>query len=137
MSLGKGRPRKLAVVQELNGAFDKNPQRRRYDPEPTAPLDPTPPPELAPNVVAKWNDLIDRMPNIVVTNADREGLKTLALSLVAMDAAIEKWDINAFAKAEAIARNWLIHFGMTPLARTKFATKEPPSGKHGNPFKKI
>jgi len=65
-----GRPRKPAALQELTGAYKKNPQRRRVEPVPTGPLG-DPPERLSKEEKSAWHELVAIAPPGVLKNADR------------------------------------------------------------------
>lgn len=134
VQLGRGRPRKPSISQEMSGAFDKNPQRRRYDPE-TRPLSPDAPKEFGPELRRVWEDVLDEMPRITIGHSDYRALVQLVRMIHLANKSFEAQDMETFFKADEKVRQWLMHFGMTPATRAKFATKEKPNGD--NPFNKI
>jgi len=66
-----GRPRTATAVLELNGSFDKNPQRRRkHEPKPSGPLG-DPPKRLDTTERKMWRELEGMAPDKVLANSDR------------------------------------------------------------------
>lgn len=129
-----GRPRTPAKVLELSGAWDKNPQRRRVEPEGVGALNEIPPTTLPSECVPIWHELIARFPKIVITDSDRYGLEVLTMAMWELRKSFNNPKrFQQFCKAEQTVRHWLVQFGMTPAARAKLAVKVGTDKK--NPFK--
>ena len=60
-----GRKRKPTAVLEMSGAFKKNPDRRRNEPESTGPLG-SPPESFSKPEVEAWRVLVERAPTGVL-----------------------------------------------------------------------
>ena len=112
MSL-KGRPRKPVEVLEANGAFEKNPQRRR-DPPPKSNHPAGDPPEYL-NAVEKqiWHELVMDIPMGVATAPDRGALGCLCmLEYLKRNRNIKVIELNVLIKLYSL-------FGLTPADRTR------------------
>lgn len=157
----RGRPKLPAEILNLHGAFEKDPNRERQDVEPTAEFDKMPPVHLPQELVPIWHQVVVRLPKISLSSSDEYAVEQCARSIYGIRTLDARQGIidrllavkhltaeDAVAIAEAMSglssefkkyddalRHWLTHLGMTPVARTKFAT----SGKKpdGNKFAKF
>jgi len=147
-----GRPRKPTAVLELNGAFRKDPQRRRPEEPRDARALGDPPERLPVDVVPFWRELVDQVQGGVLTYRDRWAVE-LAARLMAKavgeqsaseimalieSAELESNDIKALLKRETISsaelstlRSLLAALGMTPADRSKLSV---PTEKPKNAF---
>jgi hypothetical protein len=119
------RPRKPTAELELNGAFDKNPNRRRKDPQTTGPVG-DPPPSMDVKYHATWYELVDQAPVDVLRSRDRTVLEIAVRVLYA---------IRHTDKVEAALisqlNKCLSSMGMTPSDASKV---HAPHEKEENPF---
>jgi len=121
------RPRTPTNVLKMNGAFDKNPQREREDPD-TGKLKSCPAhiPEAQQEI---WKEIVKAAPKNVLTEADRFGLEICCALLNQF-----RLDPVEFPAAKLVRLEALLgKFGMTPADRAKVAgpaQKKP----QGNPF---
>jgi hypothetical protein len=121
------RPRTPTNVLKMNGAFDKNPQREREDPD-TSKLKSCPP-SLSESQREVWKEIVKAAPKNVLTEADRFGLEICSVLLNQF-----RLDPVEFPAAKLVRLEALLgKFGMTPADRAKVAgpaQKKP----QGNPF---
>ena len=114
------RNRTPSNVLELRGAFDKNPQRRREEPE----VDPEigqPPEHFDEARCAAWAELIDMAPEGVLTKADRIAVEMLADLMVRYRASMRP-DGEKFTSADRRDLMALLaRFGMTAADRSRVA----------------
>lgn len=121
------RPRKPTAELELNGAFRKDPQRRRVDPE-TRELG-EPPPEMPPEIQARWFELADQAPLGVLRARDRVLLECAAYLLHGRRT-VTGWPMAEQAQLTKI----MSLLGMSPTDASKVnAPKDEPA----NPFTKF
>jgi len=116
-------PRKPAARQELSGSWKKNPQRRREEPEVTAPIG-TPPKALSAGAKQAWRE-ITKHANWL-TAADRH---ILEITCVMIDQS-RRDELPVTAMTQL--RGALGQLGLTPADRSKV-----PAGKKKekpNPF---
>ena len=122
------RPRTPTNVLDARGAFDKNPNRKREDPEVAGPLKAAPA-HFTDDQVGIWKELVKAAPKNVVTESDRFALEIATLLLQQF-----RNDPVDFTAAKLVRLETLLgKFGMTPSDRAKVAgpvQKKPGS----NPF---
>jgi hypothetical protein len=124
------RPRKATATLELNGAFAKDPQRRRVDPPTGGPLG-DPPTSLPEHMHALWYELADEAPIGVLTKADRSNFAEFVK--------LKYYVTMTEHELVAAADRSLLHamhqqFGMTPASRSKV---HAPKQEEDNPFGKF
>lgn len=125
------RPRKPTAELERNGAFAKNPNRKRKDPQTSGPVG-DPPPSMNLQLHATWYELAEHAPINVLRSADRALLEMATKLLygfraMPMAALPEPALISQFIKC-------LSAMGMTPVDRSKV---HAPQEKAENPFAKF
>jgi hypothetical protein len=114
------RPRKPTAELELRGAFRKDPQRRRVDPE-TNPLG-EPPPGMSEEIQARWFELAEQAPLGVLRSRDRVILECAAY-LLHRRRTVTDWPMAE----QAQLTKCLSLMGMTPSDASKVhAPKEKP-----------
>jgi hypothetical protein len=122
------RPRKSTSELEKNGAFAKNPSRRRSDPKTKGPIG-DPPPSLPLDLHAIWYEIADAAPLGVLTHADRLFLASFS-RWQHRERTAEKW-----TAADAAALCWFyVRAGMTPADRSRV---HATADKATNPFAKF
>ena len=122
------RPRKPTAELELNGAFRKDPQRRRVDPPTAGPLG-DPPPCLPEACHAMWYELSEIAPLGVLRASDRWLVET-AVRLMWAQRYDEKFSVSKLTQL-----NWCMsRMGMTPSDRSKV---HAPKEKAASPFSKF
>lgn len=118
------RPRTPTNVLDARGAFDKNPNRKREDPEVAGPLKGAPG-YFDAEQVAIWKEVVKAAPKNVVTESDRFALEIAVLLLQQF-----RSDPIDFTAAKLVRLETLLgKFGMTPSDRAKVAG--PVSKKPG------
>jgi hypothetical protein len=123
------RPRKPTADLELRGAFRKNPQRRRKDPETAGPLG-EPPPGWSEDLKAIWFELADIAPLGVLRIRDRWLVETACLLKHE-----ERTDAVGMSSANrALLVTCLSRMGMTPSDASKV---HAPKEKQASPFSKF
>lgn len=125
------RPRKPTAELKLNGAFAKNPNRKRVDAVTHGPVG-DPPPSLNLELHATWFELAGQAPMNVLRSADRALLEMATKLLFTFrklpaDVLPEPALIGQFLKC-------LGAMGMTPVDRSKV---HAPQDKPDNPFSKF
>lgn len=125
------RPRKPTEELERNGAFAKNPKRKRVDPKTTGPVG-DPPPGMPLELHAIWYELAEHAPLNVLRSADR-ALLEIACRLLH---AIRKSPILILVEPPLYAQfiKCLSAMGMTPVDRSKV---HAPQEKAENRFAKF
>lgn len=122
------RPRTPTNVLAIKGAFDKNPNRERQDPDTAGKLK-APPAHMTEVQKAIWHEFVKAAPKNVITESDR-----FSLELVSCLLAEYRADPTEFTAAKLVRLEALIgKFGMSPADRAKIAgpvQKKP----QGNPF---
>ena len=111
--------RKPTRLLEINGAFKKDPQRRRnYEPIPSGPLGD--PPEFLPEPVKVcWRELDSMIPPGVLANSDRWAVELAARAMAnARDGSITNAE-------RAVLSSLLGRLGCTPVDRARI-TAPPP-----------
>lgn len=115
-----GRMRIPSNILELRGAFDKNPQRRRQEPQVDAELGP-PPDHFDDARRAAWAEVVDMAPEGVLTKADRIAIEMLADLMVRYRASMTP-DGDKFTSADRRDLMALLaRFGMTAADRSRVA----------------
>ena len=107
------RPRKPTKVLELNGAFERNPQRRKareHEPQPTGPLG-DPPAHLDEAQQARWGEIAGWAPWLTETD------RPLVESTCRLWMRIRSADAKSMEYAMFTAN--LSKLGMTPVDRSK------------------
>lgn len=124
------RLRKPVAVLDARGAFKKNPQRRRYEPEVREPLGP-PPESFDADHVAAWQEVCHHAPIGVLKIADRVAVETLVKLIVAS----RRENIEDISSAKLTLMVTLLgRLGMTPVDRAKLAVPQPATV---NPFEQF
>lgn len=116
------RPRKPTETLKAQGAFVKDPQRKRKDAPTKGPLG-APPATLPKEAHATWREIADLAPVGVLTCADRPMFETL----VWLQYQFRLWmaGTGKWSGWQAAALNWLYsHCGMTPSDRSKVNAAE-------------
>lgn len=110
-----GRPAKPTAIHELQGSYEKNPQRRREgEPRPKRALGPYP--NDKPTTPEQcWDYLVDCLPAGVAGDYDRPSMQ-IAADLLAKH---NTDDITSSERGQLI--KMLSLFGMSPVDRTKLA----------------
>lgn len=122
-----GRPRKPSAIMEASGAFDRDPQRRRKDPETTGELG-RPPRHLKPDRAKIWKEIAKNLPVGVARNADRLAFEIL-VELTFQFRFGEVTGAQLSNMSSLIAR-----FGGTPSDRAKVAQPVSTKVDATNPF---
>lgn len=124
--------RKPTAQLELNGAFRKDPQRRRTDPATAGPLG-EPPASMPIEMHAIWNELADIAPLNVLRVRDRWIVET-AVRLMYRQRTDDDMPTSKLARLL-----WcLSHLGMTPSDASKVhAPKEKPDSAFGKFARKL
>lgn len=125
------RPRKPTAELERNGAFAKNPKRKRKDAQTSGPVG-DPPPSMNLELHATWYELAEHAPINVLRSADRALLEMATKLLfnfrrLPFDVLPESALIAQFIKCLSV-------MGMTPTDRSKV---HAPQEKIANPFAKF
>lgn len=134
--LGRGRPRVPDALKERRGTARKS-RRVAGAPELEAVQLPAPPPELSAAERAVWRELaplVDAMRSASAADVPAFGLLVQSVARarsMAADAPI--FELRA---AMALAAQWLVHFGMTPAARTKVRVLSGKKAK-ADPFEEF
>lgn len=115
----RGRPPLPSDVQEMSGAWDKNPQRRRVDAQTEAPIDiNSPPPNMNPQELELWIEIIKNAPIRVLKNSDKFIVEAAARALAEM-----RYCDHLTAPQRNVARTtakaMLSLMGMTPADRAR------------------
>lgn len=121
------RPRKPTATLELNGAFAKNPNRRRKDPATSGPVG-DPPPSMDKKFHATWHELVWQAPVDVLRSRDRAVLEIAVRVLYA----IRNSDKLEAALVSQLTK-CLSSMGMTPSDASKV---HAPHERKENPFAK-
>jgi hypothetical protein len=114
-----GRPRKPQALHEMNGTFEKHPERRRAnEPKPEGPIGP-PPPSFNPDLsfgrehIALWHEVVSQVPPGVLTSSDRMHVEIICRLMYRVRHQIAK--AGEFARLESM----LAKMGMNPSDRSK------------------
>ncbi|MDP9267275.1 MAG: P27 family phage terminase small subunit [Acidobacteriota bacterium] len=123
-----GRPRKPTEILELNGAFKKDPQRRKgreNEPRPTGPLG-DPPESFEKEEKAMWFEISAQIPAGVATNADRISFELMCK--IASKVREEGIGGRHGASVGEVAQlnNLLGSFGLKPADRSKISVPKRP-----------
>ncbi|MCB2217448.1 MAG: P27 family phage terminase small subunit [Desulfobulbaceae bacterium] len=123
--------RKPTAVMEKSGAFKKNPNRRRVDPETVGPIGECPTYfDEAERTV--WAEIVSTAPQNVLTAADNLIVETLARSIAQMRAT-PAGDIKPAMLAQI--RQGLSSLGMSPADRSR--VQPAWTAVKDNPFSRI
>ncbi len=115
-----GRNRTPSNILDLRGAFEKNPQRRREEPEVERELG-EPPPHFDEARRAAWAEIVSHAPAGVLTRADRIAVEMLADLLTRYRASMAP-DGEKFTSADRRDLMALLaRFGMTAADRSRVA----------------
>lgn len=124
------RPRKPTKLLDAKGAFKKDPQRKRTDPETTGPLG-EPPDYMLPDEKERWEEIGRIAPLGVLTVADRPLIETAArLWAYCRRTPMEDLPTSKIDKLHTL----LGRCGMSPADRAKISV---PEQKKKNPFEAI
>lgn len=121
------RPRTPTNVLDARGAFRKDPQRKREDPETVGDLG-KPPAHLTAEAADCWKEIAKLAPRGVLTGSDR-------LSVEVASNLMSQFRLNPveFPAAKLVRLEALLgKFGMTPADRAKVGGKK--DAPKGNPF---
>lgn len=127
------RPSKPTKVLEINGAFKKNPNRRRDgEPVPTGGIGPYAKGSL--DKAEIWDEIVGQCAPGVLTNADR-----LSLEIAVEYVHLFRKDPAKFPAVKVhVVVALLGRFGMTPADRAKLhLPKTPNSGEQAAPWSKF
>lgn len=122
------RPRTPTNVLNARGAFRKHPERKRSDPEPSAPLS-APPDHLNDTARECWAEIAEAAPVDVLTESDR-----IAIEIAAQLLAHFRQDPAEFPSTKLLRLEVLLgKFGMTPADRSR-VSRLGPNRHTKNPF---
>ncbi len=122
-----GKPRKPSAILEVNGAFKKNPNRRRNnEPKIDKPVG-KPPVYFDKEQVKMWNEIKASLVDGVALFSDKFSLELLCNTLVQYRR--DPFTFTAADKSQLKAM--LSHFGMSPSTRANIEIVQP---KEHNPF---
>lgn len=121
------RPRTPTNVLELRGAFDKNPNRRRVDPETSGEIGD--PPEYFDQAHRDiWQEIVSNAPLKVLTVADRQIVEIATRLIFESRFDWENFSAGKIGRLESM----LGKLGMTPADRSKVGGGKKEA--HKNPF---
>jgi len=113
------RARTATALLDARGAFAKNPDRKRVDPEVKQPFPDVAPANLTPVQVKWWHRVVEMVPDAVLTGAD-----PLVVRICACLAAEFAVDPDKMPTARiAQLRGVMGELGLSPSARAKLAVK--------------
>lgn len=117
----KGRPPIPSALQEQKGAWQHNPDRKRTDATPRAPLKAEDAPSnLTVTEVEMWNEIIDNAPLHVLKNCDKFVVEMTARTLAKIRYATDlKLSMTQEIGLLGTARQLLSLMGMTPADRSR------------------
>jgi len=124
------RPRTPTNVLELRGAFKKDPQRKRSEPETVGTLTDAPD-YLDDEVRAIWAEFVKCAPIGVMTESDRLSLEIACHLMREFRQNPVEFTAAKIGRLQAL----LGSFGMTPADRAKLAT--PSKANEENPFESL
>lgn len=117
-----GRPRTPTNVLDAKGAFKKNPQRKR-DNEPTvdSPFPRKPPARLNENQKEAWTEVVNLVPDGVLTAADVLHVEIVACLLS------QFWESEGYMPTDRITRltSEMGKLGLNPSARASLVVAKP------------
>lgn len=117
------RPRTATEILKARGAFKKDPQRARVDPEPTSGLRKTPPVHLTADQKKAWRRIVKAAPAGVLMNSDEIMLELAACLLAEFQA-----DPGGMQTARLLRlESQLGKFGLSPSDRAKIGVEKPPA----------
>lgn len=114
------RNRTPSNILELRGAFDKNPQRRREEPQVESDLG-QPPEHFDEARQAAWLEIVDMAPEGVLTKADRIAVEMLADLMVRYRASMKPGGDKFTSADRRDMLAVLARFGMTAADRSRVA----------------
>jgi len=114
------RNRTPSNILELRGAFDKNPQRRREEPNVDSELGP-PPEHFDDARCAAWAEVVDMAPEGVLTKSDRIAIEMLSDLLVRYRASMTPAGDKFTSADRRDLLAILARFGMTAADRSRVA----------------
>jgi hypothetical protein len=114
------RSRKPSNVLELNGAFKRNPSRRRTGIKAPAGVVGEPPERFDAYQVAAWTEIVRDAPPGVLKPSDRASVELLAVLLAEFRQAPYAFN----AAKHGIALKLLQQFAMTPSSRENFSLQD-------------
>lgn len=117
-----GRPRTPTNVLALKGAFKKDPQRIRVDPDSQGPIG-NAPARLTDGQKQIWREIKASAPVGVLTKADRFAVEELCI--LVDERRTKPADMTDGRRA--LLRQYLGQFGMTPADRAKISRPPPPA----------
>jgi phage terminase small subunit len=121
------RPRTPSAILEAKGTFDRNPARRRRDPETKGELGKAPG-HLDDERAEIWDELAQNLPEGVARNADRLAFEVLVELTY-------KFRFQGVTGAELSNMTGLISkFGLDPASRAKVAVPVSTKEDASNPF---
>lgn len=113
-----GRPRTATSILEAKGAFRKDPQRKREDPEVTDPFPDIAPANLNPLQVKWWHRIVKMAPDAVLTGADQVIVRICAVLAAEFASDPAKMPTARIAQLRSV----MGELGLSPAARAKLAT---------------
>ena len=117
------RPRTATAILEARGAFKKDPQRARVDPEPTGGLRKLPPANLTADQKKAWNRIVKVAPAGVLMNSDEIMLELAACLLAEFQA-----DPGGMQTARLLRlETQLGKFGLSPSDRARIGVEKSPA----------
>lgn len=115
-----GRPRTPTKVIEMRGAFRKNPNRKRTDPQVKGPIG-NAPKHLSAKEKKIWDEVVENAPVGVLTSADRIALEEMC-SLIYE----RRYDLASMPCSKRnLLRSYVGVFGMTPGDRSRVNVPGP------------
>ena len=109
------RPRTATAILEARGAFKKDPQRKRVDPEPSGQLRDKPPEHLNPEQQKAWRRITDTAPKGVLHQSDEIMLDLARCLLAEYQRDPESMATSRIARLET----QLGKFGLSPSDRAR------------------
>lgn len=131
------RPRKPTAALELNGAFKKNPQRRKareHEPKPSGPLGEAPS-WLDRDEKQTWRDLQAQLAHGVAGNSDAAAFATLCRLFTALKKDGIGGRAGLTSSMLSVMNGLFTQFGMTPASRSKVSV--PSKQEDDNPFAQL
>ena len=116
--LGKGRPRLPSATHRLRGT-DRPCRSNPEEPQLEAAKLPEPPKDISVDEREVWRELKPIVDGLrIATAADVPAFRAL-VSAVSMARNLYGADAKEWSSAQKAAMGWMVHFGLTPVARTK------------------
>ncbi len=120
------RPRIPSKIQELKGAFKKDPQRaRKSEPVPNAAFPKDPPNHLTDKEKDTWIEVSSRVPSGVLSDADVFQVEALS-RLLALFRETEEPSMAMYQRLESA----LGKLGLNPSARAGLSVEKPVKNKY-------